>query len=149
LVYCVSVTTDNASVNDVLIATVSCILLAKYGIPQSPNLHIRCICHVVNLVVQATLAALGEVDDPDLIDYHSLHKEQPFHLDIDEDPAQAELDNEQFEDDAMARDEEDEENDNIIMEDEEREKAMNGPLSKVRFPPFNFTLQYIDLEARH
>jgi hypothetical protein len=93
-----SITTDNVSVNDVLIATVARILLAKYGIPESTNLHIRCICHVVNLVVQDILAALGEADAPDNIDYYSLNKEQPFHLDIDTDSDQVALDNEEFED---------------------------------------------------
>jgi len=72
----------------VIIATVARILSAKYGIPELPNLHIRCFCHVVNLVVQAILTALGEADDPDNIDYCSLNKEQPFHLDINTDPDQ-------------------------------------------------------------
>ena len=112
-----------------LIATVARILLAKYGIPQSPNLHIRCTCHVVNLVVQAILAALGEVDDPDEIDYYSLNKEQPFHLDIDTDPDQVELDNEEFEDRAAEGEVVDWEN--ISMEEEEKMKATKSPLSKV------------------
>ena len=71
---------------------VSRILLAKYGIAPSPNLHIRCVCHVVNLVVQDILAVLGETDNPDDIDYYDLNKEQPLHLDIDADPDQLELD---------------------------------------------------------
>ncbi len=79
-----------------LIATVARILLAKYGIPESTTLQIRCTCHVVNLVVQDILAALGEADNPDDIDYHSLHKEQPFHLDIDADSDQVAMDNEEF-----------------------------------------------------
>ena len=111
-----------------MIATVARILLAKYGIPQSPNLHIRCICHVVNLVVQAILATLGEVDNPDEIDYYSLNKEQPFHLDIDADPDQVELDNEEFEDRAEG---EVADWENITMEEDEKMKATESPLSKV------------------
>ena len=111
-----------------VIATVACILLAKYRIPQSPNLHIHCTCHIVNLVVQAILAALGEVDNPNEIDYYSLNKEQPFHFNIDTDPDQNELDNEEFEDHA-----EDEVVDweNITMEEDEKMKATESPLSKV------------------
>jgi hypothetical protein len=122
-----SITTDNASVNDVLIATVARILLAKYGIPESTNLHIRCTCHVVNLVVQDILAALGEADDPDDIDYYSLNKEQPFHLDIDTDSDQVAMDNEEFDDDA----DESDESESINMEEEEKLAATASPLSKV------------------
>ena len=127
LPYCISITTDNASVNDVLIATVARILLAKYGIPKSTTLQIRCTCHVVNLVVQDILAALGEADDPDDVDYYTLNKEQPFHLNIDADSDQIELDNE-FEDEA---DDEEPESEIITLEEEENLKATASPLSKV------------------
>jgi len=110
-----------------LIATVACILLAKYGILESTNLQIRCTCHVVNLVVQDILAALGEADDPDDIDYYLLNKEQPFHLDINTDSDQVELDNEEFEDDGEG----DEDLENITMEEEEKLKATASSLSKV------------------
>jgi hypothetical protein len=117
-------------VNDVLITTVARTLLAKYRIPESPNLHVRCVCHVVNLVVQDILAALGEADSPDDIDYYSFHKEQPFHLDIDADPDQIELDHEEFEDDVEDKNTD---SDNITLEDEEKSEATNSPLSKVMF----------------
>jgi hypothetical protein len=102
--------------------------LAKYGIPPLPNLHICCLCHVVNLVVQAILAALGEADNSDEVNYFTLNKEQPFHLDIDADPDQIELDREEFQDE-----EEDETTpeENITLE-EEKLKATESPLSKVR-----------------
>jgi len=122
-----SITCDNASVNDVLIATVAYILLTKYGIPESTYLHIRCTCHIVNLVIQDILAALGEADDPDGINYYSLHKEQPFHLNIDTNSDQVVMDNEEFEDDM----EESDEPENISMEEEEKLKATLSPLSKV------------------
>lgn len=110
-----------------LVATVSQILLAKYGTPLMPNLHVHCICHVINLVVQAILAAIRDAPDPDNVDHYLLNKEQPFHLDIEVDPDQVALDNEEFEDD------EDEvvEPEYIILEEEEKVKVTKGPLSKV------------------
>lgn len=113
--------------NDVFIATVARHLLTKYGIPESPNQHIRCLCHVVNLVVQSILAALGEANKPEDIDHFLLNKAQPFHLDIDNEPDQVELDHEEFNDDA-----EDDIKENVAMEDEEKPSAMRSPLSKVR-----------------
>jgi len=115
-------------VNDVLIATVSRILLARYGVPESPNHHIRCLCHVVNLVVQDILAALGEADDPDEYDYFLLNKDQPFHLDIDTDPDQLALDGEEFQEQV----EDESEPENVVMEDEEKLEATRSSLSKVR-----------------
>jgi hypothetical protein len=85
------------------------------------------LCHVINLVVQAILAALGEADNPDEVDYYTLNKEQPLHLDIDADPDQIELDNEEFEEaeDEMTPEE------SITLEEEEKSKATGSPLSKV------------------
>lgn len=133
--HCISVSTDNASVNDVIIATIARIRLARYGIPPSPNLHIRCVCHVVNLVVQAILAALGEADDPDEVDYYTLTKEQPLHLDIDADPDQIELDSEEFQDE----DDETTPEENIMLEEEEKLKATESPLSKVHISLVKFS----------
>jgi hypothetical protein len=130
--HCISVSTDNASVNDVVIVTIAQIRLARYGIPPSPNLHIRCVCHVVNLVVQAILAALGEADNPDEVDYYTLNKKQPLHLDIDADPDQIELDSEEFQDEV---DDETTPEENIMLEEEEKLKATESPLSKVHISP--------------
>ena len=85
------------------------------------------MCHVVNLVVQAILAALGEADNPDDVDYYTLNKEQPLHLDIDADPDQAELDCEEFRDEDADADADE----NIMLEEEEKLKATESPLSKV------------------
>jgi hypothetical protein len=112
-------------VNDVIVATVARHLLTKYGIPESLNQHIRCLCHVVNLVVQAILAALGEADDPIANDHFLLNKAQPFHLDIDNDPDQVVLDHEEFNDDESEED--------VAIEEEEKPSAMKNPLSKVCF----------------
>lgn len=70
------------------------IILSKYGTPYTPDMHIRCIAHVVNLVVQAILAGLDEADDPDKVDYFTLHKGSPIHYDIDADENQATLESE-------------------------------------------------------
>ena len=118
--------------------TVAQILLAKYRIPQSPNLHIRCICHVVNLVVQAILATLGKADDPDKVDYFTLNKEQPLHLNINVDPDHVGLDNEEF------QDEEDDKavpEENLTLDDEEKLKATESPLSKVHI--LNCKISYL------
>jgi len=83
--YMISLTTDNASVNDVIIKVTGQIILQKYNVPYTPDMHIRCIAHVVNLIVQAFLAAMDEADSPDNIDYFLLHKESPIHYDPDDD----------------------------------------------------------------
>jgi hypothetical protein len=134
--HCISISTDNASVNDVIVATVARILLAKYGIPPSPN-----------------LATLGEADSPDKIDYYTLNKEQPLHPDINADPDQIELDKEEFQDEM---DDEAAPEENIILEEEEKLKAMESPLSKVccfgcediRFWPTNVYVSYATLPTR-
>ena len=76
-------------------------------------------------MVQAILASLGEAEDPDEVDYYTLNKEQPFHLDIDTDPDQLKLDEEEFPEDF------DEEMENIVLEEEEKVKATESPLAKV------------------
>jgi hypothetical protein len=83
--YMISLTTDNASVNDVIIEVTGQIILQKYNIPYTPDMHIQCIAHVVNLIVQAFLAAMDEADSPDDINYFLLHKESPTHYDPDYD----------------------------------------------------------------
>ena len=125
--YFISLTLDNASVNDVIVATIGRFLLTKYGIPESPNQHIRCLCHVVNLVVQSILAVLGEADDPRNNDHFLLNKAQPLHLDIDNDLDQVALDHEEFDD--VDNDIEE----SVGVEDEEKLSTMQSPLSKVCF----------------
>ena len=127
---------DNASVNNVIIATITRICLARYGIPPSPTLHIHCVCHVVNLVVQAILATLGEADNLDEVDYYTLNKEQPLHLDIDTDPNQIELVSEEFQDEV---DDETTPEENIMLEEEEKLKATESPLSMVHISPVKFS----------
>ncbi|TRM56363.1 hypothetical protein BD626DRAFT_414065 [Schizophyllum amplum] len=62
--------------------------MSRYGIPfNADNAQIRCIAHVVNLVVQKILAVLKEVDaDPDAQDYYELFlKHFPIHFSYDDD----------------------------------------------------------------
>ncbi|KAJ7770293.1 hypothetical protein DFH07DRAFT_684213, partial [Mycena maculata] len=57
---------DNASPNDVLIRTLSRLLMERFDVQFTPeNSQIRCLDHVVHLVVQKMLAALEEAVDPD------------------------------------------------------------------------------------
>ena len=85
------------------------------------------MCHIVNLVAQATLATLGEANNPDETNYYALNKGQPLHLDIDTDLDQIELDREVFQNDA----EDKTSLENIVLEDEEKLKATESALFKV------------------
>ena len=40
-------------------------ILAHYGVPFRPNMHIRSIAYVISLVVQALLFGIDEADDPE------------------------------------------------------------------------------------
>jgi hypothetical protein len=61
---------DNASSCDVLARTAGLLLLQKYKIEfHSENGRIRCMAHVVNLIVQAILSELDEGDNPDIFDW--------------------------------------------------------------------------------
>jgi hypothetical protein len=87
--------TDNAAANNALFRTAARYLLSLYNIPEHPDRHIRCLAHVINLVVQAILAALDKADVCDDVggdgDYFRLNKDGPIHYDVNCDPDQAEL----------------------------------------------------------
>ncbi len=87
---------DNASPNDVLARTLARLLLKRYNIHFAPeNAQIRCLAHVVNLVVQKILSELLGVDDPALDDYYELWKHLPIHFDVEaEDQADADAEEE-------------------------------------------------------
>jgi len=90
-------TLDNASANDTLITALSKILINQFDIQFVPgNSQIRCLNHVLNLVVQKVLATLNEAEDPDNLDYFD--KSLPVHYSAEDDPDQLELEREKDED---------------------------------------------------
>lgn len=97
-IYFISLTSDNASVNNVIVETVARCLLARYNIPWTPDMHIRCIAHVINLIVQAFLYGMDEADDPDIVDNFDSNKDAPIHYNVDEDEDQIAMENEAMED---------------------------------------------------
>lgn len=108
------------------------------------------MCHVVNLVVQAILATLGEADNPDDVDYYTLNKEQPLHLDINADPDQIALDQEEFPDDI--EDDSDAETsleENIMLEEEEKLKATDSVLSKVCISAVKLSFSWTDIHVSY
>ncbi|KAF7328569.1 Dimer-Tnp-hAT domain-containing protein [Mycena venus] len=106
----ISLSLDNASTNDVLIRALSDILRQGFNIQWAPeNSQIRCIAHVVNLVVQKILATLDEAHDPEERDYYVPNKDLPFHYDPDGDPELIELEKEQFDREHYATTDEDSE----------------------------------------
>ena len=107
-------------------------------------MHIRCIAHVINLVVQAFLFAIDEGDDPDVEDWYELNKDAPIHYDISKDQDQQALDNEGLEDDEDANaagdvpsENIDETSSGVRVEPEEmltvEEVGKGGPITRVRF----------------
>jgi hypothetical protein len=80
---------DNASTKDVLFMHTVRALLTLYDIPEQPDKQIRCLAHILNLVAQAILGALKEVDDcvedGDESDHFFQHKNAPVHFTLDED----------------------------------------------------------------
>ena len=102
------------------------------------NGHIRCLTHVLNLVVQKLLSALDEADDPDVNDYFD--KDLPIRYDVDKDEAQIELEEERLNDgevDAEAM-EEGEEEDKVFMEVISDQEKKLSPVKKVCY-----TISYI------
>lgn len=122
---------DNAAPNDVLIRVLSRILREKFDIQFVPeNSQIRCLAHVVNLVVQKILATLNEADDPEVVDYYLPNKDLPIHYSPDDDPNLRDLENEQF---PSTPEEEDEEEDPEleVMTEMAEDLANLSPLQKV------------------
>ncbi|KAF8182136.1 hypothetical protein K438DRAFT_1724989 [Mycena galopus ATCC 62051] len=132
-----------AATNDVLIRVLSRILMEKFDIQFVPeNSQIRCLAHVVNLVVQKILATLNEADDPDVIDYYLPNKDLPFHYDPDTDTDLRDLETEEIPQstDGQAEDEEDDEVE--VMTAMADDLAKLSPLQKVS-SLFDFT-HFID-----
>ena len=77
---------DNASSCDVVARVLGILLMERYGLPfHEDNARIRCLAHVVNIVVQTILKQLDEAEDPDILDWFDANKHLPIHYDADED----------------------------------------------------------------
>ncbi|KAJ7148098.1 hypothetical protein C8R43DRAFT_1069164 [Mycena crocata] len=114
-----------------MICALSRILRENFDIQWTPeNSQIRCLAHVVNLVVQKILAALEEAEDPDVEDYYIPHKDLPFHYDPNADPDLAGLEQEKFEKEHEGTEEEDA--DAVFMAALAPELKKLSPLAKLR-----------------
>lgn len=81
-----TISMDNASVNEVFAATLSNLLLQHYKIKFVPdNGYIHCLDHIGSLVVQSFMNALDEAEDPSANDYYGSNKKYPIHYDEDQD----------------------------------------------------------------
>lgn len=76
------------------------ILLKRYHLGfHKENGRIRCLAHIVNLVVQKILSSLGDADDPEKEDYFLLNKHLPIHYDADQDADVQEMEDEEYDND--------------------------------------------------
>jgi hypothetical protein len=134
--YFLALCMDNASVCDVLARSAGVLLLQKYGLQFHPqNARIRCMAHVVNLIVQAILAELNEANDPEQDDYYIPNKHIPFHYDPDDDEEVQQMENEEAEEDGGEDDDEEfVELLHMNLEDKELEGALDSvvDLSEVK-----------------
>ena len=77
---------DNASNWDVLARILGILLMEHYGMEfHSDNMWIRCLAHVVNIVVQTLLKQLNEAKDPEILDWFEGNRHLPVHYNRDED----------------------------------------------------------------
>jgi hypothetical protein len=123
---------DNASVNDVLVRALSRILRESFDIQFVPdNSQIRCLAHVVNLVVQKLLATLEEAVDPNIEDTYKDAKDLPVHYDPETDRELAEFEREVF----QKKDSEstEEEGDGLLMAALGPEYEKLSPVQKVSY----------------
>jgi hypothetical protein len=133
--YFLALCMDNASVCDVLARSAGVLLLQKYGLQFHPqNARIRCMAHVVNLIVQAILVELNEADDPEQDDYYIPNKHIPFHYNPDDDEEVQQMENEDDDDENGGEDDEFVELLHMNLEDKELEGALDSAvdLSEVK-----------------
>ncbi|KAJ3831358.1 hypothetical protein F5878DRAFT_549656, partial [Lentinula raphanica] len=108
VLYFIAIVMDNASACDTLADALGKLLHDKYGIHfHSENNRIRCLAHVVNLVVQAILKALDEAESSDDVDYFLLNKDQPIHYNEEEDEQLKEMEGEECKTDASQENDDD------------------------------------------
>ncbi|KAF7349507.1 Dimer-Tnp-hAT domain-containing protein [Mycena sanguinolenta] len=129
--YLFAVALDNASPNDVLLQALSRLLMRKFDIQFMPaNSQIRCLAHVINLVVQKFLAALDDAEDPENVDDYIPNKDLPFHYDADSDPEVIAMEQEVFTEQPGEENEEDDAAD--LLADLSPEFANMSVLQKLR-----------------
>jgi hypothetical protein len=117
----------------VLLRALSRLLREKFDIQFVPaNSQIRCLAHVVNLVVQKLLAALDDLLDPDLVDDYLPNKDLPIHYDPDTDPDVLQMEQEIFTKDDNETTEEDDAA--TLMDGLASTFAKMSPLQKVSDP---------------
>jgi len=102
--------------------------LAKYGYLNHPTYTFIVYVMLSTPRFKPSWPHLEQADNPDEVDYFTLNKEQPLHLNINVDSDQVGLDNKEFQD---KEDDEAVPKENITLEDEEKLKATESPLSKV------------------
>lgn len=120
---------DNAPSMDVLARILGILLSERYGLSfHSDNARIRCLAHIINIVVQTILKYLDEADDPNLVDYYETMKNLPVHYNPDEDEELKEMEQEKYDETESSEVGEDEVSAEELPEDAE---ALS-PVKKVR-----------------
>ncbi|KAG8959520.1 hypothetical protein FRC00_001502 [Tulasnella sp. 408] len=100
MVFSFSLTMDNSTSNDVLARSLATLLI-KHNIEfDAKSGQIRCLPHVINLVIQRILSKLssGDVADPDINDYYEEAKKHSVHYDPNSDPDIQEMEEEYLND---------------------------------------------------
>ena len=122
--------TNGAIVNDVLADTVKNALQTLYDIHLSDDMHINCMAHIINLVVQDFLGVLDEAElctaDGGANDYFLMHKNKPLLYQPEDDAELQDLEGSR-EEDMEANDEAD---DNEGVSDAELNELLKTLTSK-------------------
>ncbi|RXW12861.1 hypothetical protein EST38_g12992, partial [Candolleomyces aberdarensis] len=103
----------------------------------TPDKQIRCLAHVLNLVAQAILGALKEVDDcvedGDESDHFLLHKDLPIHYDVGNNIDLNELEANRETDLSSGKTESDDSFERELEEEEVKEMTGGTALQRLRF----------------
>lgn len=91
---------------DVLACVLGTLLMERYGLSfHSDNARIRCLAHIVNIVVQTLLKELDKADDPTTNDNFESMKKMPVHYSPDDDEDLQEMETEDLDVDQAVVDE--------------------------------------------